>query len=150
MPNPPKRKLTRRIDMSKFDLNFQNLADVWSKEQIKNFRFNAKLMWRKSEFIGKKLWRRDWKNDFYSIETFYYANRAVLKGASKNLPYSTLSLLGELLSHDYFRDEVQRIIDQNVLKFEGQYYKLDDSENQTKVRKALRSYKFQSVEKKAA
>lgn len=133
--------------MSKFDLNFQNIADVWTKEQIKNLKFNAKLAWRKSEFLGKKLWKKDWKNDF---GTFYYANRAVLQGASKNLPYSTLSLLGELLTHDYFKKEVQQIIDQNVLKFEGQYYKLDDYENQKKVRKALRSYKFQSVEKKAA
>ena len=136
--------------MNKFDFSFQNFADLWSKQQIKEFKFQAKLAYKKSQFIGKKIFRHDWKDEWKNMGSFYHANKAIFKGASKNLPFKTLTLLGELLSNSSFETEIQTIINQNVIKFEGCYFKLDDLEQQNKIRKALKTYKFQSPEKQAA
>lgn len=136
--------------MSKFDLNFQNLADVWAKNQLRNVGRQAKYAYLKGNRWSKRLMKRNWHNDWDNLGQFYFANRAVVAGASHNLPFKTLSLLGQLLSQDMFKDEILEIIKENIIKFEGQYFKLDDLENQNKIRKALRTYKFQKADKFAA
>lgn len=139
-----------RMQMNKFEFNFQNFADVWSKEQWKYVKKQARYAYLKSNQWSRKMRRRDWQTDFDNIGSFYFANRAFIAGASQNLPYSTLALLGELLSNSYFQQEIKEIIQENVIKFDGQFFKLDDPENQAKIRKALRSYKFQKADKSAA
>ena len=139
-----------RMPMNKFEFNFQNFADVWSKEQWKYVKKQARYAYLKSNRWSKKMMRRDWQNDLDNIGSFYFANRALVAGASKNLPYTTLALLGELLSNNYFHQEIKTIIQDNVIKFDGQFFKLDDHEHQTKIRKALRSDKFQKADKTAA
>ncbi len=136
--------------MNKFEFNFQNLADVWTKNQLKNVSRQAKYAYLKGNRWSKKLIKRNWHNDWENLGQFYFANRAIVAGASHNLPFKTLSLLGELLTQDTFKDEINQIIKENVLKFEGHYFKLDDPENQNKIRKALRTYKFQKADKFAA
>ena len=136
--------------MNKFEFNFQSFADVWTKDQWKYVKKQAKYAYLKGNRWSKKMRHRDWQNDFENIGSFYFANRAIIAVASQNLPYTTLALLGELLSNNYFHEEIKSIIKENVIKFDGQFYKLDDHDNQAKIRKALRSYKFQKADKTAA
>lgn len=132
------------------EFNFQNMVDMWAKNQMKVLGKKARIAYKKSNRLKNKIVQRDWKNDWSTLNDFYYANKAIFHGASRNLPFKTLTYLGQLLAHDYFKSEVQSIIKENVIKFDGQFYKLDDPESQGKIQKALRSYKFQKVDQVAA
>jgi len=109
--------------------NYQEWLESIKDETFKKFQ-NSEL-----KFFKNKV--------FKNFVDHFYAQVALNNGASSNLPYKTLSLLGEKLSHPAFKDDFKKIINQNVIKSKGQYYKLDDQIYQKRIQKALKNYSFQ-------
>jgi hypothetical protein len=130
---------------SQFNSNFQNLLDHWAKAKFSRFKKHLKIAFLKSEKYGHKLLKHDWKQSADKVGKAYYANKALINNADSNLPYSTLVLLGQMLAHPLHNKEITKIIRENALKFNGEYLKLNDLDNQAKVRKALRTNQFEHV-----
>lgn len=122
--------------------NFSNMADVWTKLQYKRFQKHFSIAFMKTSRFTKSVINHDWKGEAQKIENIYYANKAIYNGASIELPFKTLVLLGQKLGEKSIQSEIKQIIESNVIKSGGQFYKLDDLENQAKVRKFLRTYQF--------
>lgn len=132
-------------------MEFQDLADTWSKGQISRSLKLAKYYWFKSKKLKNKLTQKDWKEEWVKFEDLFYANKAIMYNAEHNIPFHTLVLLGRLLSKDEFKDTAKTIIKDNVILCEDYYLKLDDPQNQLKIRKALRTYQFKDLgDKKTA
>lgn len=114
--------------MNKNEFNYQQWLENFKNEAVQKFQ------------------QTDFKHYFYKNKTFksflfhYFSQVAINNGASQNLPFKTLSLLGEKLSQPEHRAEFQKIIDQNVVKYKGQFYKLDDQIYQNRIQKAIKHY----------
>lgn len=131
-------------------INFQEYADLWAKYKLnRTFRL-AKIYFKRTERLKDKVFQHNWKDEAQNVEKLYYANKAVHHNANKNLPLTTLFLLGKLLSNHKYSKKTQKIINSNIISSEGLVFKLDDLEHQTKIRKALRTKNFSEVENKAA
>jgi hypothetical protein len=126
--------------------NYQNFLDFWSKEQIQAARKNFNSFYEQTKDTTKTFIQKDFKHHTKNFQEFLMVQKAVFNGASKHLPYSTLALLGEKLTHPAYKQDIQKIIQDNVVKFKGSYYKLDDYEHQKKIRKALKSYQFEECQ----
>ena len=109
-----------------FDSNYQQLVNILNKKDYQKFV--------KTEF----------KRKTKSVSDLYFSQKALLKGASTDLPYQTLVLVGELLSHPGHHHEMEKIIESNILKSKGEFLKLDDPYQQGKIRKALKTFQFES------
>jgi hypothetical protein len=129
---------------------YQDNADLWAKMKFTRSVRIAKLYFKKSGKFTTKFFKHDWRGEAKNIEKVYYANKAIYFKANKNLPFTTLTLLGKLLSNKRHQTIIKNIIEENVLTYNAQVYKLDDLENQTKIRKALRTLEFSQVQDSAA
>lgn len=123
------------------DFNYQTVLEHWSKESVKEALKSSE------QFVNHLV-----KDQTKNLKDFYYAGKAVRAHASHELPFKTLVLLGEKMSEPGYSHDIQKIIDENIIKINGQFFKLDDPQNQTKVQKAIRTYKFEECQevKKAA
>lgn len=123
-----KQKLQKQFKL-KPEFSYQDWIQNWSTDQLETI-----------------------KSSFSHLQDLYYAQKAVRKNASQALPFKTLVLLGQKLSHPAFEAEIQKMINENIIKFNDHFYKLDDSHNQNKVQKAIRTYQFHECQeiKKAA
>lgn len=105
-------------------VHFSKTAYTLTREKMKTFQFQSLL-----DILDKS---RD----------CYYAYKAIMNQASINLPYSTLILLGRCLSNSTYKHMTKKVLDENVLLFDGEYLKLDSAQDQHRIRKALRTYQF--------
>lgn len=128
------------------ELDFQNLANAWSKVQFIRLKKHLSIARMKGHKLTKKFMEHDWKSDAKNVEDVFYVNKAIFNGASKNLPFKTLYLLGHLLTEKPVHDEVLAIIKNNVIKHKGIFYKLDDLDKQAQIRKILRTYQFEKMD----
>lgn len=125
--------------------NWQNWLDLWSKDSVDNFVKNFIELQDKATngFKGKT------KN----LADAYFAQKAIQHQASENLPFKTLVLLGQKLNHPAYKEEIEKIIKDNIIKSKGVYYKLNDIDHQKRIQKAIKNYEFDEctlVNKKAA
>lgn len=139
-----KQKLSKKFQQAE-PFNLQNWLELWSKDSIDNFVKNIIQFQDKTtkEFRGKTK----------KFADAYFAQKAINHNANENLPFRTLVLLGQKLNHPAYKDEIERIIEENVIKSKGVYFKLDDIENQKKIQKAIKTYQFDEcrpIDKKAA
>lgn len=123
--------------------NYQNLFDIWSKDQYQEIKKNISTLYREGKNQTRNFFKQNVKTQSKHIQDFLMVQRALAKGASKNLPYSTLALLGLRHGHPAYKQEVEKIITDNVIKYKGCFYKLDDLEHQNKIRKALKDFQFE-------
>ena len=100
----------------------------------------------KLQVIGKSL-LKGLDKQARPFKDLYYGQKAMQKGANNDLPFQTLVILGQLLSHPVQKERVSKVIQDNALIFKGEYLQLDDPYQQGKIRKALRSYEFESWQK---
>jgi hypothetical protein len=126
--------------------NYQNWLESWSKDSIDTFVNKFAKAQINTETYFKKRFNNDFKSQTKKISNIYYAQKAVRLNASEELPLKTLVLLGEKLSQGAFQEDFEKIISENVIKFNGQFFKLDDLENQTKIQKAIRTYYFEECQ----
>jgi hypothetical protein len=136
--------------MKKDELEFQELANVWAKNKFNRSLRLAKLYFKKGERLKTKVVKHNWKAEVKIVENIYYANKAIYHNVDKNLPFTTMALIGEMLSDKKYQKKIKTIIDQNVLSYENKIYKLNDLENQSRIRKALRTHQFDEIQKNAA
>ena len=134
----PKKESKEGDYMNKNDFNYQQWLEdfkneAWHKFQSADF----------SHYFAKN-------KAFKTVLFHFYSQVAINNGASPNLPFKTLSLLGEKLQDPKFKAEFQKIIDQNVIKFKGQFYKLDDQIYQKRIQKAIKRFSFETEENKFA
>ena len=121
---------------SKHDFNYQQ----W----LENFKNEALHKFQDTEFKNYIT-----KNKTFKFFLFHYFSQvAINNGASENLSFKTLSLLGEKLSQPENKPKFQKIINQNVIKYKGQFYKLDDQIYQNRIQKAIKHFGFESEENK--
>lgn len=133
-----KQKLSKKFQSNEH-FNVQNWLEFWSKDSVDNFVKNfinfqdktTKVV--KDEFVGRT------KN----FTDAFFAQKAIQFNANEDLPFKTLVLLGQKLNHPAYKDEVEKIIKDNVIKLKGVYYKLDDLDNQKKIQKAIENYQFE-------
>lgn len=133
-----KQKLSKKFQSNEH-FNVQNFLELWSKDSVDNFVKNfinfqdrtTKVV--KQEFVGRTKHFTD----------AFFAQKAIQHHANEDLPFKTLVLLGHKLNHPAYRDEIEKIITDNVIKLKGVYYKLDDIDNQKKIQKALENYQFE-------
>lgn len=130
--------------------DFQDYADFWAKKQFSRSIRIAKLYYKKSNRLTKKLKNHNWKNEAKNIEKIYHVNKAIYYKADKNLPFNTLALIGKLLGNESHHEAMKEIISTNVLSYNTHIYKLDDPEAQVKIRRALRTLDFGTVHNYAA
>lgn len=126
--------------MSDSKFNYQDWLEEIKNESFKKFE--------ESEIKNKFFQNKTFKNFF----DHFYAQVSLKNGASKNLPFKTLALLGEKLTHPAYKKDIKQIIGQNIIKYKGQYYKLDDYIYQKRIQKAIKNYQFEECQeiKKAA
>ena len=133
--------------------NYQNLVDLWSNDKVIEFR---KKMFKAYVFTKKKarnVWNKELKVQKETMQSLFFVQKAVALGASRRLPFSTLELLGKKLAHPAYKQDIEKIIKDNVIKCNENFYKLDDLENQNKIQKALRRFQFEQcseIQKEAA
>lgn len=109
-------------------------------EEFKNETWN--------KFQNSEFKENIFKNKTFKYFAFHYFSQIALNnGASQNLPFKTLSLLGEKLTQSEYKTEFQKIISQNVIKYKGQFYKLDDQIYQNRIQKAIKHFDFNQVNK---
>jgi hypothetical protein len=133
---------------SNFDINYQNLADIWVKEQLRKFKKYFSVAQLKTHRLQRNLRERDWSKDKNNVETVFFANKAIIHGASRELPFKTLVLLGRFSMDKKVSHEIREIIKANVIKSDGLFYKLDDLENQVLIRKFLKTKNYNILAKK--
>lgn len=133
-----KQKLSKRFQANE-QFNLQNWLEFWSKDSVDHFVKNFinlqdKTSKRvKEEFVGRTRHFTD----------AFFAQKAIQFHADEGLPFKTLVLLGQKLNHPAYKDEVKKIIKDNIIKLKGIYYKLDDPINQKKIQKGIENYQFE-------
>lgn len=119
--------------------NVQNWLELWSKDSVDNFVKNfisfqdKTTQVVKDQFVGRTKHYTD----------AYFAQKAIQFNADEDLPFKTLVLLGQKLNHPAFKSEIEKIINDNIIKVNGVYFKLNDLENQNKIKKAIENYQFE-------
>lgn len=132
-----------------FDLNFQNIVDIWGKSQSRRIKKHANIAYLKSTKFTRKFQQHNWDQEGEKFTNIFFASLAVFQGASKELPLKTLSLLGRLSTRNTQKVAVKKIIKDNIIKIDDHFYKLDDLEHQAKIRKVLKNSKYQEFYKSA-
>lgn len=123
--------------------NYKNDNQFNYQAWLEDFKNEAWNKFQESNFKETLLKNKVFKSVFFH----YYSQVAINNGASDNLPFKTLSLLGEKLTQNEFKQEFQKIISQNVIKYKGQFYKLDDQIYQNRIQKAIKSFENSQEEK---
>ena len=129
----------------KFEFSFQNYANLWTKDSLRKIKKHSHIAVLKSKKWQRSFEKTDWKQKIWDVEQFFYANLAVLGGASRELPFRTLSQLGRLSRDPIYKIHTKEIIKHNIIKFEGKYHKLDDLDNQKHIRKHLKHKSFEPL-----
>lgn len=124
-------------------VSYQDLVDLWSNEQIKQLKKNIFKAFVKTKIKARNFWQTELKGQKESIQSLFFVQKAVALGASRRLPFTTLELLGKKLAHPAYKEDISKIIKDNVIKYNGNYYKLDDLDNQGKIQKAIRRFKLE-------
>jgi hypothetical protein len=143
-----KQKLSKQFKNNEH-FQFQNWLEYWSQESVDNFVKN----FIKFQDDATKVVKEQFVDKTKKFADVYFAQKAIQHYADENLPFKTLVLLGQKLNHPAYKEEMEKVIQENVIKFEGIYYKLNDIENQNKVQKAIKNYQFEEcrpVDKKVA
>lgn len=129
--------------------DFQQTLDLWTKGNFEQYKKKAKKLMDKDfkqsfteSLVFKKFERNKTLNFFW---TAYHAQKALKAGASPQLPFATLKLLGTNLADEATKGETQKVIETNVLKYKGEFIKLDDAQQQSKIQKALIRKHFHST-----
>lgn len=133
----------RKNNKFNYQATYQNFLDLWSKDQYQDIKKNLNHFFQVSKKNTQTFFKHDLKHQSKNLQETYHAHKAMSLGASKHLPYSTLVLLGLRHSHLAYKQEIEKIIKDNVIKYKGTFYKLDDLEHQNKVRKALKNFQFE-------
>lgn len=126
--------------------NYQNWLESWSKDSIDTFVNKFAKAQIETESYFKTKFNHDFKGQTKKLSDIYYAQKAVRLNASEELPFKTLVLLGEKLSQSAFQEDFEKIIAENIIKFKGEFFKLDDLNSQNKVQKAIRTYNFEECQ----
>jgi hypothetical protein len=126
--------------------DLQELLNYWGVTKYENLKKGVRIYKIKKNKFKLKIQRLRIKDQISKIEKIYYATKAIQNKADTDLPFNTLILLGQLLKDPNYSDEIKNIIDQNVIKCSGVFYKLNDLENQVQVRKILRTYQFEKLD----
>jgi hypothetical protein len=146
-----KQKLSEKFkNVEGFD--YQNWLEYWSKDSIDTFVSKFAKAQIETETYFNNIVSTNIKNKTKKLAEVFYAQKAIKLNASENLSFKTLVLLGEKLSKPAFSEDFEKIISENIIKFKGEFYKLDDQDNQKKIQKAIRTYSFEECQeiKKAA
>lgn len=133
------------MENQKFEFSFQNFAHLWTKDSFRKIKKHSKIAVLKTKRWQRVMKTTDWKQKKWDVEQFIFANVAIYHGASRELPFKTLSQLGRLTRDKKFRDFTKEIIRNNTIKFDGKFYKLDDLENQKVIQKQLKLKNFEPV-----
>ena len=133
-----KQKFTQKFPKKEL-FSYQNWLDLWSKEAIDNFVNNfIKVQDETTKFV-----KTEFSSKTKQFSDIYFAQKAVNNNANDNLPLKTLVLLGKKLNQSAYREDIKKIIDENIIKFKGEFYKLDDHDSQLKIQKAIKNYQFE-------
>lgn len=132
-----KKQVTEKFQNNE-NFNVQNWLELWSKDTVDNFVKNFIQFQDKTT----KVFKKDFLSKTKHFTDAYYAQKAVQFQADENLPFKTLVLLGQKLNHPAYKNEIEKIINDNVIKLKGVYYKLDDLDNQKRIQKAIKDYQF--------
>lgn len=140
------------MEKPQFDFSFQSFAHLWTKDSFRKFKKHSNIAIIKSKRWQRVIKATDWKQKKWDVEQFIFANIALYHGASKELPFKTLSQLGRLTRDTEYRDFTKDVIRNNIIKFDGKFFKLDDLENQKEIQKCLKHKNFEPLKefKKAA
>ena len=130
----------------KFEFSFQNFAHLWTKDSFRRVKKHSRIALLKSKKWQRVIQKTDWKQKRWDLEQFVYANVAIYHGASKELPFRTLSQLGRLTRDPVFKDHTKEIIRNNIIKFNGKFHKLDDLEYSREIRKQLKHKSFEPLQ----
>lgn len=133
-----KQKFTKKFQNSEH-FQLQNWLEFWSKDSFDHFVKNVIHLQDKTAKVFKSEVLEKTKH----FTDAYFAQKAIAHHANENLPFKTLVLLGQKLNHPAYKDEVVKMINENVIKLKGVYYKLDDLDNQKKIQKAIENYQFE-------
>lgn len=130
----------------KFDFSFQNFAHLWTKDSLRKFKKHSNIALLKTKRWQRVIKMTDWKQKKWDMEQFIFANVAIYHGASRELPFRTLSQLGRLTRDKQYKDFTKEIIRNNIIKFDGKFYKLDDLDQQREIRKRLKFKNFEPLQ----
>lgn len=119
-----------------------DLIDIWTKSYSKKLFKYSRVYFFKSKKAIKKLGSHNWKQEMNQVEDSFYLNLAIRNGASQEMPYSTLILIGKNLNNIHYKSLTKTIIRENILASDGFVFQLDDLQSQSKIRKALRRHNF--------
>lgn len=133
--------------MQKFNYKFnkEDYLEYLNSDQVKNLKKSFFRFYVKSRKKVRTFLKNDLNEQRENMKALYFVHKALNQGASKKLPYRTLELLGYKLSQPEFKEDIAKIIKDNVIKCNENYYKLDDVENQKKIQKALRNFQFDKL-----
>lgn len=134
------------MENQKFDYSFQSFAHLWTKDSFRKVKKHSHIALLKTKKWQRVIQRTDWKQKRWDLSQYVYANVALYHGASKELPFRTLSQLGRLTRDPAFKDHTKEIIRNNIIKFNGKFYKLDDLEYQREIRKQLKHKSFEPLQ----
>ena len=123
--------------------HYQNILDHWTKDQYQEMKKNIFSFYQESKKSTRTFLKQNLAKQGKHFQDFLMVQKAMSKGASGDLPFSTLKLLGQRYSHPAYKQDIEKIIKDNVIKYKGSFYKLDDPENQNKIRKALKDFHFE-------
>jgi hypothetical protein len=130
-------------NQGEFMLNFNSeLIDIWTKSYSKKLLKYSKVYFIKSKKTIKKIRAHNWRQEVAQVGDSFYINLAVRNGASQEIPYSTLILIGKNLQNNKYKEITKSIINKNLLSTGGFVFQLDDLESQSKIRKAFRTKSF--------
>lgn len=132
---------------------FKQVGD-YSKKVAKEYHLEEKSQkfWGQIKNWFSKTFKKTYLKIKLRIKHSLYTERAIGHHASRDLPYSTLVLIGERLGSKKSREQVQTYIKNNEVHYKGQCIKLNDRAQEAKVREAIKSLNgdYQEEEKKSA
>ena len=120
-----------------FKFDFQDIVDIWSKQQITDLKRKGHITFKKSKKFATKWFNSNLKEEYTNLETFKNTRFALNKGLSHKLSLENLELIGELIRLDC--PEIEHILKSNVIKHKDTFYKIDDPQDQQHITKALKS-----------
>lgn len=113
----------------------------YSKSVAKKYRLEEKTQsfWSQTKHWFSKTFKMAYLKVKLRIKQSLYTERAIGHHASRDLPYSTLVLLGERLGNKESKQKVQTFIQNNEVHYKGQCIKLNDRSQEAKIREAIKS-----------
>ncbi|MCO4753163.1 MAG: hypothetical protein KC478_01710 [Bacteriovoracaceae bacterium] len=130
------------MNQTKINLvELQNHVDTWTKAQLASARNEVKKFLPKDFSKASLLDHLD-KNAFMDV---FFAHKAIKHGASEKMSFQNLKLLGRKLMNDSTKEKALTAIEKNVIKFKGEFVKLDDLHQQDLAHKAIKTMNFETT-----